>query len=130
MNLTLLIYLADIVESFSRCLILLAILGLPLGMFTSFLIRNGNKDMSEPVDFTFLMKAGPIIALIMLLLASIVPSKEGVYLMAASEGVQAVAANPKVQSLASNSLELLERKIKEELNKTEPKKEPKDHGQK
>lgn len=64
---------------------------------------------------------GVIYSLIFFFVAALIPSKEGIYKMAAAYGVQSVAENPDVQRLAGKSLKLLEQSIDKYLPKGEEK---------
>lgn len=101
-------YLADVIENIQGCLIAMSIC-LAMAILAN-AIDKSIEDSTKIWPFT--KKIFPFIAVI-LVIVSLLPSKQTMYLMAASTVVMDVAQNERVQSIANNSLKIIEDKIKE-----------------
>lgn len=108
MELALLFYLADITNSLSTTLALIgATLLLILGVTAGATIDSARPNMPLVKRCCRLIA----IPIVMFLVAALIPSKQGIYQMAAAYGVQTAATNPDVQRLAGKSLEVLEKSL-------------------
>lgn len=107
MNAPLFFYLADVTGNVSTFLVLLTVVGCVIvGIGT--LIR-----LIEDNEFNIFGKWLLALTIFTGLTAALIPSKQTIYLMAASSVVMDVAQNERVKSIADNSLTLIENKIKE-----------------
>lgn len=108
MELALLFYLADITRSLSLTLALVgAALVFILGVIILVTLDTNPKEKDLVKRCCWLS----IIPAVLFLVATLLPSKQGIYQMAAAYGVQAAATNPDVQRLAGKSLQVLENSL-------------------
>lgn len=108
MELALLFYLADITKSLSLTLGLVgAALVLILGFISVLALDQGKPNMALVKRCCWLST----IPAVLFLVATLLPSKQGIYQMAAAYGVQTAATNPDVQRLAGKSLQVLENSL-------------------
>lgn len=108
MELALLFYLADIAKSLS---LTLALAGTALVFILAVIIMvtldTNPKEKGLVKSCCWLS----IIPAILFLVSALLPSKQGIYQMAAAYGVQTAATNPDVQRLAGKSLQVLENSL-------------------
>lgn len=113
MSIVAMLYLADFVYNLSMMLVLFAIVGVTFfGLST---IHNASVDETNPISPNG--KKAAILAAISLGLCTFIPSKQTIYMMAATSYTQELAANPKVTEMGDKVYKLLNEKLDEALEK-------------
>lgn len=112
MELTTLIYLADIVGGLTGFLAI-------LGLFTA--IGGGiacvGTACEKQIKASKIAAAAATIGLLLVLSAVLIPSKQAIYMIFGAEVAQKVAATPEAQEIAGKLLKLANSKLDEALQK-------------
>lgn len=106
MELALLFYFADIIGGLTLAISL-------LGIFILFVVSAICVCSVDDGNWKLVKNCCKLAVLptIIILVATLLPSKQGIYQMAAAYGVQSAATNPEVQRVAGKSLQLLEQSL-------------------
>tara|TARA_Y100000780_G_C13669839_1_gene411956 strand:- start:1038 stop:1394 length:357 start_codon:yes stop_codon:yes gene_type:complete len=109
------LYLADIIGSFANTIGFFSFFGIVfifgLTLFFGFQCDTGDREAgtwTKPLGYLWI----PILCFILI---SFVPSKQTIYMIAASEVGETVVNNPQTQSMVNDLSSLIQKKLKEQL---------------
>lgn len=132
-SLSIFIYLAELIPSIGHMCVLFAFLAV-VGIFASFMMRDLNGtvysfDTKEDIENKKYvvgvankgLKIFPIVIIVSIVIATIVPSRQTIMMIAASEFGESVYKSDQIQEILNPASKLLKSFIKEELEKREKK---------
>lgn len=132
-NLSIFIYLAELIPAIGHMCVLFAFLA-GIGIFASFMIRDFNNtvysfDTKDDIENKKYMvgvankglRIFPIVIVVGIVVATIIPSRQTIMMIAASEFGESIYKSDQIQDILNPASKLLKSFIKEELEKREKK---------
>ena len=132
-NLSIFIYLAELIPAIGHMCVLFAFLASG-GILVSFMLRDFNNtvysfDTEQEIENKKSvvklankgLKAFPIVIVVCIVIATIIPSRQTIMMIAASEFGETLYKSDQIQEILNPASKLLKSFIKEELDKREKK---------
>ena len=115
MDLITVIYLADVVNSVSFLLAMIATFSFIISCVVGLYILNGDGESPKRYFVTL------IFSIVVSFITIAIPSKQAIYMMAGAKVVQDISKDPRTQNTLDKIYKIIDNKLDEQLNKGEKK---------